>query len=106
MTGVRCPIPSPDNGTGRVQRADDAVRDGVLRSPSGATARMTSSPTLTLSESPSRATSRLSTLSTSGRPGRSGSRPRGWRSFLRVENTTVDLDLLGLLAARKSRGCW
>jgi hypothetical protein len=55
--------PSPDSGIGRCS-ALMIPWVTVLRSPSGAPAASTSSPTRTLSESPSRATVRLLTLST------------------------------------------
>ncbi len=92
--------PSPDSGTGRC-RALTMPCVTVLRSPSGAPAASTSSPTRTLSESPSRATDRLSTLSTFS-TARSvlGSRPtRLAGTSLPSLNTTVVLNWLGLFAA-------
>ena len=92
--------PSPDNGTGRCSALMMPCVT-VLRSPSGAPAARTSSPTRTLSESPSRATLRLSTLSTlSTAKSVLGSRPtRLAGTSLPSLNTTVVLNWLGLLAA-------
>ncbi|CKP53423.1 Uncharacterised protein [Mycobacterium tuberculosis] len=92
--------PSPDNGTGRCS-ALTMPWVTVLRSPRGAPTARTSSPTRTLLESPSRATVRLSTLSTL-RTAKSvlGSRPtRLAGTSLPSLNTTVVLNWLGLLAA-------
>src|SRR5689334_9151757 len=92
--------PSPDSGTGRC-RALMMPCVTVLRSPSGAPAAITSSPTVSFSESPSLATDRLSTLSTLS-TARSvfGSRPtRLAGTSLPSLNTTVVLYWLGLAAA-------
>ena len=92
--------PSPDSGTGRF-RALMMPWVTVLRSPSGAPAAITSSPTVSLSESPIRATTRLSTLSTFS-TARSvlGSRPtRLAGTSVPSLNTTDIWNLLGFVAA-------
>src|SRR5690348_9958154 len=92
--------PSPDSGTGRCS-ALMMPWVTVLRRPSGAPAAITSSPTVSFSESPSLATDRLSTLSTLS-TARSvfGSRPTRFAgTSLPSLNTTVVLYWLGLAAA-------
>ena len=89
--------PSPESGTGRCSALMMPCVT-VLRRPSGAPAAITSSPTFSLSESPNRATVRLSTLSTFS-TARSvfGSRPtRLAGTSLPSLNTTVDLVLAGV----------
>src|SRR4029077_20242263 len=91
---------SPDSGTARCS-ALTIPWVSVLRRPSGAPAAITGSPTRSLSASPSRATVRLSTLSTlSTATSVSGSRPTRWAgACLPSLKTTVSLNLSGLSAA-------
>ncbi|SKV46135.1 Uncharacterised protein [Mycobacteroides abscessus subsp. massiliense] len=93
-------LPSPESGTGRCSALMMPLVT-VLRRPSGEPKAITSAPTATLSESPRRATVRLSTLSTfSTAMSVLGSRPtRLAGTFLLSLKMTSILNLPGFFAA-------